>query len=343
MTRVAIVGYGFMGRTHYGAWKKCRGAKVVAICDSNLAQLNTKVVGNIKGAADNSKLPRTIKIYADYDEMLAAGGFDVVDLTVPTPLHAPMSIKALNAHFHVLCEKPMALNLADADAMLAASVRAGRFLLIAHCVRFDPAYSYLYTLIQSKKYGRLIAADFSRFMSNPRWAAQGASWVQEESKSGGLYLDAHIHDVDYILSIFGVPQRMRSRAHFSKRGTPDHLISEYTYTDGKLITSDCSFAAATSFLFQATARVFFERATVILDSKSKTPLTVYPMEGKSFSPKLSANTAYDEEIRYFNSLVVKHPTLTHRADMRDLPFMTAADARQALALAIKERAIAANR
>ena len=52
MKKVAIVGFGFMGKTHYGAWKKCRGAKVVAICDSNLAQLTAKVVGNIRGAAD---------------------------------------------------------------------------------------------------------------------------------------------------------------------------------------------------------------------------------------------------------------------------------------------------
>jgi predicted dehydrogenase len=339
MTRVAIVGYGFMGRTHYGAWKKCRGAKVVAICEPNAAQLTATIKGNIKGAADNSKLARTIKIYSSFDEMLAAGGFDVVDITAPTPLHATLAIKALNAHCHVLCEKPMALNLTDADAMLAAAVHAGRFLLVAHCVRFDPAYSYLYTLIQSKKYGRLIAADFSRFMSDPKWTSLGPS-QQEETKSGGLYLDAHIHDVDYILSLFGVPQRVRSHAHYSKRGTIDHLTSEYIYADNKLITSDCSYAAATSFLFQATARVFLERATVILDSRNKDPIRVYPTDAKSFTPRLSTNTAYDEEIRYFNSLVVRHPTLTHRADTRDIPFMTAADARQALALAIKERALA---
>ena len=63
MKRIAIVGFGFMGKTHYGAWRKLRGAKVVAVCDSNLAQLTAKVTGNIKGAADNSQLPASVKVW----------------------------------------------------------------------------------------------------------------------------------------------------------------------------------------------------------------------------------------------------------------------------------------
>ena len=58
MKRVALVGFGFMGRTHYGAWKKCRGAKVVAVCVTNLAHLSAKVEGNIAGVADNARLPK---------------------------------------------------------------------------------------------------------------------------------------------------------------------------------------------------------------------------------------------------------------------------------------------
>ena len=87
MKRVAIVGFGFMGKAHCGAWKKCRGAKVTAVCDSNLAQLTAKVTGNIKGAADNSTLPDSVRVFDDFNAMLAAGGFDIVDITLPTPLH----------------------------------------------------------------------------------------------------------------------------------------------------------------------------------------------------------------------------------------------------------------
>ena len=337
MTRVAIVGYGFMGRTHYGAWRKCRGAQVVAVCENDPHQFNATIEGNIKGAADNSKLPRSVKIYSDYDEMLRAGGFDVVDITLPTPLHAPTTIKALNARYHVLCEKPMALNLDDADHMLAAAVRANRVLLVAQCVRFDPAYAYLRTLAQTKKYGRVIAADFSRIMSAPKWVhdESPSASLQSEAKSGGLFLDAHIHDVDYILSTFGVPQRLATRAHLTKRGTVDHLTAEYIYADGKLVRANCSFAAPPSLVWEATARVFFDRALVDIDANSKKPLTIYPMEGKPFTPKLSTTTGYEEEIRYFLTMVLKHPMV--KSSSREVPSMVAADARQALALVLKER------
>ena len=154
-----------MGRTHYGAWRKCRGAKVVAVCVTNPAHLAAKVRGNIRGAADNSALPKSIRIFDDYARLLETGGFDVVDLTVPTHLHAEMSIAALKAGYHVLCEKPMALGLKDCDRMLAAAKKAKRQLLIAQCVRFFTenrvfARANLTTMIN---YGATFAVSF--FMS----------------------------------------------------------------------------------------------------------------------------------------------------------------------------------
>ena len=147
MTKIAIVGFGFMGRTHYGAWKKCRNAKVVAVCDSNLAQLSAKVVGNIAGAADNTALPKNVKIYADFEEMLSAGGFDVVDITLPTPLHRKTTIAALKAGYHVLCEKPMALNLADCDAMLAEATAQTNELVNEHEI-MQRAYAHANEVIE---------------------------------------------------------------------------------------------------------------------------------------------------------------------------------------------------
>ena len=98
MKKVAIVGFGFMGRTHYGAWKKCRGAKVTAVCDVNLSQFTAKVHGNIAGVADNSSLPRMVKVWNNFSKMLMARDVDIVDITLPTPLHADMAVAALEIH-----------------------------------------------------------------------------------------------------------------------------------------------------------------------------------------------------------------------------------------------------
>ena len=329
MKKIAIVGFGFMGRTHLGAWKKCPGAKVVAVCDSNLAQLSAKVTGNIKGAADNSALPRSVKVWADFDEMLAAGGFDVVDITLPTPLHARMAIAALKAGFHVLCEKPMALSLRDCDAMLAAAKGARRAFLVAQCVRFFPEYAWLAAAIRDGRFGKVVAADFTRFMSAPKWSPKGGSWLLDETKSGGLYVDAHVHDADYIASVFGLPSSVRSVSHRSRHGYVDHTTTVYSYADGKVVTADSSFAASGALTFDAAARVFFEKATVYLGGAYKAPLTVYPDGGKPFSPKLCCRSGYEEEARYFLSLV------EGRAPRREV--LTAKDARDSIALVLAER------
>lgn len=324
MKRVAIVGYGFMGRTHFGAWKKCPRAKVVAVCVRHPEQLRTKVVGNIKGAADNSALPADVRVFTDFSAMLDAGGIDIVDLTVPTPRHADMAVAALEAGCDVLCEKPMALSLAEADLMLAAAKRTGRVLLVAQCVRFFPEYAALADLVSRGTYGRVVAADFSRFMSAPKWSPKGGAWLLDERKSGGLFVDAHIHDADYVRAVFGEPRRFVVRRHRSAHGYVDHLVATYSYADGKIVTATCSFAASESLKWDAFAHVFFERATVYLAGGK---LTVYPEKGKAFCPRLSRRSGYESEVRYFLGLT----------EGRASDAFTAADARASLRLVLAER------
>ena len=331
MTRVAVVGFGFMGRTHYGAWRKCRGAKVVAVCDANLAQLRAKVKGNIKGVADNTAIPDSVAVYDDFGAMLKAGGFDVVDITLPTLLHPKTTIAALRAGYHVLCEKPMALNVRDCDSMLAAAARAKRQLLVAHCVRFFPENVYVRNLVKSGKYGKVIAADLSRFIAPPKWSPKGADWFFDEKKSGGVLFDAHIHDVDYILGTFGRPRRMSVAVHRNADGFIDHTTSTYM-CNGALITSDSSFAASSSLVWDASGRIFFEKATVYFGPFYKAPLTVYPEGGRPIVPKLPKTSGYEAEIRYFLSLVEgKAPKET---------VLTAEDARESVALVCAERRVA---
>jgi predicted dehydrogenase len=331
MKRVAIVGFGFMGKTHYGAWKKCRGAKVVAVCDSNLAQLTAKVDGNIKGVADNSALPATVKVWDDFAKMLEAGGFDIVDITLPTSLHPEMTVAALEAGFHVLCEKPMALDLKSCDRMLAAAAKAKRELLVAHCVRFFPEYACLREMVRSGRYGKVVAADFTRFMSAPKWSPKGGSWLLDEFRSGGVYVDAHVHDADCIVSLFGMPGSVFSRSHRSRHGYVDHTTTVYGYPD-MVVTADSSFAASDSLEWDAAARVFFEKASVYIGPAYKNPVTVYPQGAKPFVPKLSRRSGYEAEVAYFLDMV-------EGREIKD-KVLTAEDARNSIALVLAERSSA---
>lgn len=296
MKKVAIVGFGFMGRTHYGSWKKIRGAKVVAICDSNLAQLTTKTKGNNTAADDTTEFPG-VEIYDDFSRMLSECRCDIVDITLPTPLHPVMTIEALAAGKAVVCEKPMAVDAKTCDLMLKAAAKHHGKLMIAQCLRFQPWCHYIKELIDSGKYGKVTAADFQRVSMTPGWGGAGVrTWFLDESKSGGVALDLHIHDTDLVNWWFGRPKAVESRAHYFADGVMDHITTAYHFPD-KVVTATGNWGAAKSFVFAATTRVVFERAVVEFNTRSG-EFKLYTSD-KVVTPKLPKEDGYYYELKAF--------------------------------------------
>jgi predicted dehydrogenase len=156
MLKVGIVGFGFMGQTHYKCWKKVKGAKVVAICDvnPNIEEDTKRAVGNIGDGQEEVDFSR-LKVYDNFDKMLQDEKLDAVSITLPTYLHPGTSIKALAAGVNVLCEKPMALTSKACEKMIAEAKRSGKIMQIGHCVRFWPEYAKAKEIIDSGKYGRI--------------------------------------------------------------------------------------------------------------------------------------------------------------------------------------------
>ena len=134
--KIALVGVGGMGGVHLGVYKSMQDIELVALCDIRMDMLEKKAAG------------LSAKLYADYDEMLAAEKPDMVDICTPTYLHVEMAIKAMEAGAHVLSEKPMALNGKETDILLDAIKRTGKRYMTAQVVRFMNAYKYLRGVIE---------------------------------------------------------------------------------------------------------------------------------------------------------------------------------------------------
>src|SRR5690606_18926553 len=116
--RVAIIGTGGISQAHYTGYSAA-GAEVVALCDVNQEQLTNRAVAwGVK------------RSYTDFQPMFADGGIDVVSIAAPTAVHHPATLAAAQAGVHVLVEKPMALDLALADEMIAACADAGVVLSV---------------------------------------------------------------------------------------------------------------------------------------------------------------------------------------------------------------------
>jgi len=222
MLKVGILGFGFMGRMHYRCWRALEGVEVVAICEADPAALRDTGRGNIAGASDAVDL-EGVRLYADLGEMLRQEPLDAVSVTVPTHLHARCTLQALASGLHVLCEKPMAIDLADGRRMIDAAERSGRVLQIGHCVRFWPEYAKAREIIASGAHGRVQAATFQRLAATA--ARRPASWYMNDAISGGMPLDLHIHDTDFVQYAFGMPRAVQSSGVTSAAGRLVHMLT----------------------------------------------------------------------------------------------------------------------
>jgi predicted dehydrogenase len=121
MVKVALTGVGFMGKTHLGIYQKLKNVEVVALCD--VRKENTEITtldagGNIQASSGSIDLSKVRK-YTDFGKLIGDGGFDIVDICLPTFLHAECSIRALEAGFNVHLKKPV-----DLDCLKRAIVGA---------------------------------------------------------------------------------------------------------------------------------------------------------------------------------------------------------------------------
>ena len=126
-----------------------------------------------------------------------------MDICTPTALHPAQAIASLRAGKHVLCEKPLAQNSADARKVLRVAAAAKTFLMPAMCMRFWPGWGWLKKVVAEKTYGAVLAANFRRLSEMPAWSAAG-------THTGGALFDLHIHDTDFVNFLFGRPRSVFS-------------------------------------------------------------------------------------------------------------------------------------
>ena len=142
--RAGIVGCGGISGSHAGAHANLEDVDLVAMCDINRDALNNR--------ADEYGVSSR---YTDYEEMFARAGLDIVSVCTHAPLHAPIAIAAAKAGIHVLCEKPLSVDLETADQMFTACREAGVHLAVSHQFRFTPLFRHAKSLIDAGKIGEL--------------------------------------------------------------------------------------------------------------------------------------------------------------------------------------------
>ena len=191
--RVGVVGLGY-GRKHIEGWRQHPDADVIAIADPDAARL--QAVGNQFGVAAR---------YASAESMFGAVGLDVVSICTPNKFHKQLTLGALEAGCHVLCEKPMAMNADEGRAMVTAAKRAGKRLMIDFSYRFSAASRGLKAQVDSGMFGEFY---FGRTVWHRRRGMPGfGGWFGEKAMSGGgPLIDLGVHRLDLALWLMGHPK-----------------------------------------------------------------------------------------------------------------------------------------
>jgi predicted dehydrogenase len=293
MIRVGIAGIGFMGMTHFNAYEKIRGVKVAALCEKyNKARLEgdwRSIKGNFGPAGKVMDLSGISK-YDEIETLLADPTLDMIDICMPPADHAWVTIAALKAGKHVFCEKPIALNVADAKKMTDAAKKAGKLLMIGHVLPFYPEYDFAYKAITSGKYGRLLGGYFKRIISDPTWLTE----FYNPNKTGGPMLDLHVHDAHFIRLVCGMPKAVQSVG--TMRGeVVERFTTQFIFDEPKVVTAASGVIAQQGRPFTHGYEIYLEKATLFFDYMAipkpgdiVQPLTMLTDDGKVTKPKLGS-------------------------------------------------------
>ncbi len=325
MTRVGIIGAGFMGGMHAGVYSMLPDVKIAGIAD-------------IRGEKAKSLSSRYKTIpYFDPEQLLTRQDISVMDICLPTFLHKEFVIKAAEQGKDILCEKPIALNVGDADEMIGVCRKNKVRLMIGHVIRFWNEYRFLKEAYDRKNYGELKGLSCRRLSPLPTWSWE--DWLLNDEKSGGALTDLHIHDTDFILYLIGKnPAKIFSRA--SGGSGLAHVYTTFTFADGLVANVEGGWDMPAQYPFEMSYTANFEKAVIEFNSRNNPTLVVYESTGKVNRPvfdKIKAEGGsgniedlggYFHEIRYF---------IEHVSHNKQFNVVTPEDARHSLAVIGVER------
>ena len=256
--RVAMIGYGFMGAAHSVGWRQAP-----RVFDLPEAVEMAVVVGrNPDAVAAAAAHWGWAESATDWREVIARDDIDVVDIVTPGESHAEIAIAALEAGKHVLCEKPLANTVEEAEAMAAAAARAGgRVAMVGFTYRRVPAVTLLRDLIAEGRIGRVQQV---RAAYRQDWLVDASvplGWrLQKEHAGSGALGDIGAHIVDMTQFVTGqavqavagtVETIVRERPLVGERagftGTASEEVGEVTVDDVAIFTGRLSGGALVSF------------------------------------------------------------------------------------------------
>ncbi|HOV21854.1 MAG TPA: Gfo/Idh/MocA family oxidoreductase [Candidatus Ratteibacteria bacterium] len=326
MANVGILGAGFMGEMHSTVYSQLPDVKIVGIAD-------------IRGEKAKS-LARKFKTipYFDPEQILKKPDIQIVDVCLPTFLHKEYVIKAAENKKDVICEKPIALTVEDANEMIKVCKENNVKFMVAQVIRFWPEYKFLKDAYDSKRYGDLKLISMRRLSPLPTWGWE--NWLLSQEKSGGALVDLHIHDTDFLLYLLGEkPKKIFSKI-VKNYNNDANVLTTFTFGNGIVAHADGEWDFPPSFPFEMSYIAKFEKGTIEFNSRNTPTVVAYGANGNVERPtfekikvegiegNIEDMGGYFYELRYF---------IDHVIHNKPFQVVTPEDARDSLYVVLKEK------
>jgi len=271
---VAVLGYGFMGTTHLSAWKYIEECELKAVMGRTLEK--------VKKVAEKFG----IDAYNNFEELLKRDDIDIIDVCTPTSTHAKYAIASMEAGKHVFLEKPIALSLKDADAMIESAKKNKVKFMVGHVLRFFPEYMKIKELVDQGMVGEPVIARAFRGGPIPEWSP----WFLDKSQSGGVAVDLAIHDVDFLMWIFN--QRVErvyakvERLVHKDITAEDYALITLRFEKGGIALVEANWALPKQFPFTMKFEVDGTKGMIVSDNQSPVPVKLITNETTAgFAPE----------------------------------------------------------
>ena len=323
IAKVGLIGCGNIGiGAHLPAYAHIPEAELVAVCD--IIEERVQTAAERTGATP----------YTDYRELLEHEGLDMVDICLPSDLHAEATIAAAEAGKHVLCEKPMAHRLEAADGMIEAVKKVGVKLMIGQVRRFDHRYMSIKEQLDAGKVGRPV---FIRRAERQFLPFPPDAWQWDPKRGGGVILDIGVHATDLFrwflgyeaVEVYAIAKSVREAARAA--GSYDHAFITCKFDGGGIGFAEASWAYPQGFggTLYAQLDVVGTEGKIQYADKDTNPMLTYTTERGHELPRYfrfmsTTEYAFEEEIHHFARCVL---------DDRE-PAVSPQDARAALEMAL---------
>ncbi|TKX21250.1 oxidoreductase-like protein 23 [Elsinoe australis] len=257
--RIGIAGLGRMGKRHATNFQdRTQRATVVAVTTPDVIEREW-AKENLDG----------IRVYADYDDMLEKEDLQAVVVSSATSVHAEQALKAIAKGYHVLCEKPLSLDLSVARSVLQAYENSrqefpDQKVMCAFSRRFDASYREAHELISSGRHGLPVVF---RSQTADLHDSTG-SFVKYAKTSGGIFMDCSIHDIDLMNWFLGEDRKLKSiqavgvtavHPELNAMNDRDNALATVEFEGGRIASLFCSRMMAAGQ--EDTTEIICERAS----------------------------------------------------------------------------------